>query len=253
MAQTETTSADKQWASAKPVPFLITKLIVYGPAKRRGGILFFATGRVALCSSLGILYPTQPPFFICMHILYVDESGDGGSVLGSSRYLVLCGAAMHEGQWRKLTKQLDDIQLNNFPTSGTFLEFHASEMRTGARSFRGLPRPARNQAIQEVYRVISRTPGLSLFAAVVDKPAFVAKYQGRVDVYRGAFEGLTTMFDYFLKRKQKQSQRVERGIVVFDEARPSLSRRNSPASCRISSWWHSLELVGLHYRNCFFL
>src|SRR5260221_9542497 len=158
-----------------------------------------------------------------MPILYVDESGDGGSGLASSRHLVLCGAAMHEGQWRKLTKQLDDIKQNNFPTAGTFLEFHASEMRTGARSFRGLPRPARNQAIQEVYRVISRAAGLSLFAAVVDKPAFVAKYQGNVDVYRGAFEGLTTMFDYFLNRKQKQSQRVERGIVVFDEARPSLS------------------------------
>jgi hypothetical protein len=187
------------------------------------GILFFATGRVAFAARLGFRSHSAA-FFICMHILYVDESGDGGSVLGSSHHLVLCGAAMHEGQWRKLTKQLDDIQLNNFPTSGTFLEFHASEMRTGARSFRGLPRPARNQAIQEVYRVISRAPGLSLFAAVVDKQAFVAKYQGRVDVYRGAFEGLTTMFDYFLKRKQKQSQRVERGIVVFDEARPSLSR-----------------------------
>ncbi len=159
-----------------------------------------------------------------MHILYVDESGDGGSGTGSSRHLVLCGAAMHEGQWRKLTKELDDIQLSNFPTAGAFMEFHASEMRTGARSFRGLPRPARNNAIREVYNVISSAAGLTLFAAVVDKPAFVAKYQRTVDCYRGAFEGLTTMFDYFLRRKQKQSQRVVRGIVVFDEARPSLSR-----------------------------
>lgn len=131
---------------------------------------------------------------------------------------------MHEGQWRKITREIDGIQRANFPTAGAFLEFHASEMRTGSRSFRGLPRPARNTAIQEVYQLISRSMGLSLFAAVIDKPAFATKYQGRVDFYRGAFEGLSTMFDFFLQRKQKSSERVGRGIVVFDEARPSLSR-----------------------------
>ena len=159
-----------------------------------------------------------------MHILYVDESGDGGSAQGSSRHLVLCGVAMHEGQWRSLTRRLDEIKADSFPTAGAFLEFHASEMRTGARSFRGLPRPARTKAIQAVYELVSQTPGLTLFAAVIDKPAFAAKYGGRVDLYRGAFEGLSTMFNFFLERKQRQSQRVGRGIVVFDEARPSLSR-----------------------------
>src|SRR5271166_1791306 len=159
-----------------------------------------------------------------MHILYVDESGDGGSAPGSSRHLVLCGAAMHEGQWRKLTRQLDDIKLNNFPTVGPFLEFHASEMRSGSRAFRHLPRVSRTKAIHEVYQAIAGATGLTLFAAVIDKPAFNGKYAGRVDVYRGAFEGLSTMFDFFLKHKQNQSQRVGRGIVVFDEARPSLSR-----------------------------
>ena len=159
-----------------------------------------------------------------MHILYVDESGDGGSTHGSSRHLVLCGAAMHEGQWRRLTQQLDDIKQSNFPTAGAFLEFHASEMRSGSRAFRHLSRTSRTKAMQEVYEVIGKATGLTLFAAVVDKPAFSAKYQERVDVYRGAFEGLSTMFDFFLRRKQGQSRRVGRGIVVFDEARPSLSR-----------------------------
>jgi hypothetical protein len=157
-----------------------------------------------------------------MHILYVDESGDGGSTYGSSRHLVLCGVAMHEGQWRGLSQQLDEIQKANFPTAGSHLEFHASEMRTGSRSFRRLPRPARDKAIREVYEFISKAAGITLFAAVIDKPSFVTKYE--LDVYRGAFEGLSKMFDFFLRRKQKQSERVGRGIVVFDEARPSLSR-----------------------------
>jgi len=131
---------------------------------------------------------------------------------------------MHEGQWRKLTQRLDDIQKNNFPTAGSLLELHASEMRTGSRSFRGLPRTARNKAINEVFDAIANATGLTLFAAVIDKPEFMAKYKGKVDPYRGGFEGLSTMFHLFLQRKQNQSQRVGRGIVVFDEARPSLSR-----------------------------
>jgi hypothetical protein len=131
---------------------------------------------------------------------------------------------MHEGKWRQITSQLDDIQSSNFPTAGAFLEFHASEMRTGSRSFRLLPRASRTRAIHEVYNLIASTTGLTLFAAAVDKPAFKAKYHGKVDPYRGGFEGLSTMFDLFLKRKQRQSTRVERGIVVFDEARPSLSK-----------------------------
>jgi hypothetical protein len=32
------------------------------------------------------------------------------------------------------------------------------------------------------------------------------------------------MFDFFLRRKRRQSERVGKGIVVFDEARPSISK-----------------------------
>jgi hypothetical protein len=114
-----------------------------------------------------------------MHMLYVDESGDGGSATGSSRHLVLCGAAMHEGQWRRLTRQLDEIQANNFPTAGPFLEFHASEMRTGARTFRGLPRPARSKAIREVYEAMYGAQGLTLFAAVYRQALFCDEVSGQ--------------------------------------------------------------------------
>src|SRR6202521_512161 len=118
-----------------------------------------------------------------MHILYVDESGDGGLTPRSSHHLILCGAAMHEGQWRALTHQLDDIKTSNFPTAGAFLELHASEMRSGARSFRGLHRPERTKAFRDVDEVSSRAMGLTLFAAVIDNQAFRAKYENRVDVY----------------------------------------------------------------------
>lgn len=78
--------------------------------------------------------------------------------------------------------------------------------------------------MHEVYKAIAAARGLTLLAAVIDKAAFTAKYHGQVEPYRGAFEGLCTMFNFFLRRKQQQTKRVGRGIIVFDGARPSLSR-----------------------------
>ena len=54
-----------------------------------------------------------------MYILYVDESGDGGTDPGSSRHLVLAGVAIHAGQWRKFTRSLDTIQALHLPQATT--------------------------------------------------------------------------------------------------------------------------------------
>lgn len=112
-------------------------------------------------------------FFLLMYILYIDESGDGGYSPGSSRHLVLAGVAMHEGQWKRLVKLLDDIQSKNLPQAGGVVEFHACDLRGGRKAFRGLPRATRTQVMNDVYGVISTAQkGLTLFAAVIDKPAF---------------------------------------------------------------------------------
>lgn len=171
--------------------------------------------------------PRSAAFFISMYLLYVDESGDGGLNPGSSRYLVLARAAMHEGQWRKLTTRLDALQQAHFPQSGGNMEFHASDLRAGRKIHRGMPQAQRTKIINEVYAVISETRGhgLTLFAAIIDKQEVMYKYNGRVEPYHLAFEGLCTMFNFFLRRMQEKTGNVLRGVVVFDEARPSLSKQ----------------------------
>jgi hypothetical protein len=160
-----------------------------------------------------------------MYLLYVDESGDGGMLPGSSRYLVLAGAAMHEGQWKKLTSSFDLLQQSCFPQAGNPVELHASEIRSGRKSFRGMPPVQRVRLLQDGYGIVSGTrQGLVLFAAIIDKQALMYKYSGRVDPYERAFEGLCTMFNFFLQRMQTKTGTVLRGIVVFDECRPSLTK-----------------------------
>lgn len=161
-----------------------------------------------------------------MYLLYVDESGDGGVGPGSSRHLVLAGVAMHEGQWRLLTQYLDELQQTHFPQAGGNVEFHASDIRSGRGIYRGFTPDERQEILNDVYGVISANrQGLTLFAAIVDKQALFYKYNGKVDAYDRAFEGLCTMFNFFLKRVQKRTGNVLRGIVVFDESRPSLAKQ----------------------------
>ena len=50
-----------------------------------------------------------------MYILYVDESGDGGTNPGSSRHLVL-------GQWKRFTRSLEKYSLREILSRG---ETHA--------------------------------------------------------------------------------------------------------------------------------
>ena len=81
--------------------------------------------------------------------------------------------------------------------------------------------------MNDVYGTIAQVVGqrMVLFAAVVEKKSLLVKYGGRVGPYEGAFEGLCTMFDLFLRKVQAKQRAVQRGIIVFDEARPSLSRQ----------------------------
>jgi hypothetical protein len=133
---------------------------------------------------------------------------------------------MHEGQWRRITTALDAIQAAYFPQAGGSVEFHASDLRVGRKLYRDMSIVQRTKLMNDIYEVISSTrQGLTIFAAVVEKRALMYKYSGRVEPYDRAFEGLCTMFNYFLRRMQTQTRNVLRGIVVFDEARPSLSKQ----------------------------
>jgi hypothetical protein len=109
-----------------------------------------------------------------MHILYVDESGDGGTSPGSSKHLVLTGAAMQEAKWTQLTKVMDSAQLLHFPQAGGTLELHAAPLRVGRKEFRAVPKQERYAALDDVYgRIAAVRTGLTFFSAVVDKTAFL--------------------------------------------------------------------------------
>src|SRR5712692_8444644 len=75
------------------------------------------------------------------YLLYVDESGDPG--IGGSSHLILAGAALFEGKWLPLEKDLRLLIDRYFPAPPKPTEIHMAELRQGRGAFRSLTKARR--------------------------------------------------------------------------------------------------------------
>lgn len=150
-----------------------------------------------------------------MYLFYVDEAGDPGdprSVKSPTNNLVLSGLAIHEGQWRQVAGELDDLQEKYFPGHPDPIEFRSYDIRHGCKSFSSLSEDERAELTNDMYLVIRRYKhGPILFAIDVDKRTLAIGEHP----YTRAFEELYSRFDLFLKRKFWLGD-PQKGILVFD-------------------------------------
>src|SRR5688572_10125150 len=82
-----------------------------------------------------------------MYLLYVDESGDPGP--NGSRFLVLGAAALFEGKWLPVERDLRSLIDHYFPADPKPAEIHMSDLRKGKSEFRLLTPPQRNALIND--------------------------------------------------------------------------------------------------------
>lgn len=156
----------------------------------------------------------------CMYLLYLDESGEPHGPSG--KHFVLGGAAVFERQTFFLSERLDQIQAKHLPGVQGAIELHASSIRTGHNFWRKVPAPTRTALLQDIAATIgnfgsARFPGVTLFAAVVEKGGGI---EGEKAVRR-ATEEVCGKFDTFLSRfyHESRGRRPERGLLVFDEGK----------------------------------
>ncbi len=148
-----------------------------------------------------------------MYLLYADESGsinDSGQT-----YFVLAGIALHEREPHWIEKDMDDIAKRFNADGPEFVEFHASPMRSGNKTWRRFPLAERDQAIKDclISGVRQRDPKKArLFGVVLKKENHVGR-----DIAEVAFEQLASRFDMFLTRCHRDGN-TQRGLIVFDKA-----------------------------------
>lgn len=145
-----------------------------------------------------------------MYLLYLDDSGSVKNA--SDRHIILAGVSVFEqgGHW--LSGKLDSLAEKLWPDDPANLEFHGTEIYSGKKQWRRIPRDVRMQAFREALGYLAQSRQARLFCAAVHKRATDGD-----DPMELAFEHLASRFDRMLGRFFKRGN-TQRGLIILDES-----------------------------------
>lgn len=149
-----------------------------------------------------------------MYLFYIDESGEPYGWNNQDNF-ILAGVAVHEGQIRNLSLQLDDVQRAFFPDINVPLEFHADDIHGGRNRFRKMDADARTAYLDQAYDVLTRAsfPGLVTFITAIHITAVTEPSQA----FRMCLEDICVRFNAFLIREFKAGF-PNKGMMIFDKS-----------------------------------
>lgn len=150
-----------------------------------------------------------------MYLMYLDESGDPNGWQTGQNHFVLGGLAVHEGQVRAITQQLDAIQQEFFPGISIPITFHATDIRGGKDRFRGLQQGDRERLLGAIYQVFARSrfPYLVAFASAMHVSAASSQRQVLHDTFQDVCLSFNTFFVRGFRRGIKN-----KGLLIIDHA-----------------------------------
>jgi hypothetical protein len=152
-----------------------------------------------------------------LYLLYIDESGQSrGKKVGSSKYFVLSGVALHEEDCFPFGRSLETIVRRALPNEPD-MEIHASPMWAGRKEWARIPEVKRRALLNELFRHLGTWKSAKgrfprYFAAAVHKDS----HRGR-SVLELAHEELFARFDSCLSRFHLAGD-SHRSLVIADES-----------------------------------
>jgi len=149
-----------------------------------------------------------------VYLFYVDESGDPNA-WDSQDNFVLAGVAVHEGQVRRLSHELSDVQRHFFPGIAIPLEFHAHHVFGGKGRFRGLAPRQRTELMDQAYRIIAGAgfPDLAAFITAIHVSVVSNPHQA----LRDCLEDICQRFNTFLAG-QSSAGHQDKGLLIMDRS-----------------------------------
>jgi len=141
-----------------------------------------------------------------MHLVYVDESGDPGTTVNSSRYLILCGLSVHHADWHDVRKQLKELRERLTRLHGLCpeAEIHAAEFLSSSRDHLGLNQRQRIQCLLHLLGFLDRTPRIKAFRVVIDKS------NGELDPLAAAWSALAIEVTNKIEMYSRRTYRHQR-------------------------------------------
>jgi hypothetical protein len=156
-----------------------------------------------------------------MHLVYVDESGDPGTAVSSSRYFILCGLLVHHADWHDVRSQLNDLRerLKSMHGLSPDAEIHAAEFLSSSRNHLGLNQRQRIQCLLHLLGFLERTQKLKPFRVSIDKLI------GNNDPLATAWSDLAIKLTNLVEISVHEKCTAEGLIIISDDLRPSPGRR----------------------------
>ena len=150
-----------------------------------------------------------------MYVVYMDESGNPNGWNNNQDHFVIGGIAIHEGQIRRLSSRLDQIQSEFFPEITLPLKFHATDINTGHDRFRKLAAADRQRLLDAVYSVMAdeRYPHAVLFATAIHITAVASAEQA----FRDTFADITQRINTFLVRLHRGGN-PQKALLIIDRS-----------------------------------
>lgn len=146
--------------------------------------------------------------------MYVDESGDVGTVRSPSYYFVLSAMVVHESAWWNL---LDDVVIFRRKLRDVYglrmkEEIHASDFVTGRPKLRAtIPRNYRLDLLKRCLQWLSSRNDISVFSVRCNK-------SGRADVFDFTWRVLIQRFENTLGYNNFPTpQTDDKGIIIADD------------------------------------
>ena len=96
-----------------------------------------------------------------MYLLYLDDSGSVKNK--SDRHIVLAGIAIFERIPHWFSRELDNIAKRVWPSDPDSIEFHAVDMFSGKKHWRGVKKDVREQAYRDALDILVRSNQTRLF------------------------------------------------------------------------------------------
>jgi|688.fasta_scaffold76940_1 hypothetical protein len=152
-----------------------------------------------------------------MHLVYVDESGDPGMAVSSSRYFILCGLLVHHADWHDVRSQLKDLRerLKSMHGLCPDAEIHAAEFLSSSRNHLGLNQRQRIQCLLHLLGFLERTQKLKPFRVSIDK------LTGNNDPLATSWSALAIKVTNLVEISVHEKCTAEGIIIISDDLRPS--------------------------------
>jgi len=134
-----------------------------------------------------------------MYLMYVDESGDPGTVNSPSRFFTLTGLVLHELRWQEYLDQFINFRQAMKKSYGLKLreEIHSAHLINKPGDLRRIPRQDRLAIIRAFANQLSAMTDFSAINVVVDKKGKPTDY----NVFERAWTSLIQRFENTLSHR----------------------------------------------------